>query len=135
MGKKPHHRACNLRLEWRLDLLLPQEPKIDVLVEERMSLDLLRAVNTQSFRRVARQQTGEDTSCVGADHITKKERAVKDFLIHHVGCFCTSKLSSLIRRDGRKEPYHRRRAEDQKASHIRGRLTSTSQWFCLEIYD
>jgi hypothetical protein len=68
------HGAAHAGLERRLDLLLREAPPGDDLLEERVSLDLLRAVHAQTLRRVARQQAGQDRARAGGDFVWEDER-------------------------------------------------------------
>lgn len=79
------HRARNARLERRLDLLVHEFLKVDVLREERVLLDLVCAVHTQTVVRVTREQSGEDAARVRADLVAEPEGLLQDLLVHGVG--------------------------------------------------
>lgn len=83
-----HHRTRNAGLERRLDLLLEELLKVDMLPKERVPLNLVCAIHAQSASRVAREETGEYAACVGADLRAKDERILQDFLVHLIGDLC-----------------------------------------------
>ena len=78
------YRTSYFRLEWRLDALLPQLHKIDVLVEEWVPLDLLSPVHAEAFSRVAADKSCQDAARLAADDVTEDEGIVQDLLVHHI---------------------------------------------------
>ena len=94
------HGAAHTRLERRLDLLLREPPPVD-LVEERVALDLVRAVHPQALRGVARQQAGKDRARGRGDLVWEEERIPQDLFVHLVGDFCVGPRASRASARGR----------------------------------
>ncbi len=72
-----------------MDLLLRQELEVDVLVEERVALDFLGALDTEAARGVAVQQGSEDALRFRRELLPEDERIVQDLLVHLVRDLCT----------------------------------------------
>jgi hypothetical protein len=69
--------ARHARLERRLDLLLHERAKVDVLGEERVRLDRLGALPAQSLRGVARDEPGEDRARLVGEVLRERERVLR----------------------------------------------------------
>ena len=83
-----YHRACDAGLERRLYLLLHEFVEVDVLREEGVLLDVVRAVHAQAMGGIARQQTGEDTPRLRADLVAEDKRVLQNLLVHDLGVLC-----------------------------------------------
>lgn len=75
--------ALHARLEWRLDLLLHKQLKVDVLGKEWVLLDRLCAGDAESEGRVAREEAGQERARVRCDLVGEFERVREDL---RAGC-------------------------------------------------
>jgi hypothetical protein len=75
--------ALHARLEWRLDLLLHKQLKVDVLGKEWVLLDRLCAGDAESEGRVAREEAGQERARVRCDLVGELERVREDL---RAGC-------------------------------------------------
>ena len=99
--------AAHGRLERRLDLLLREALPV-YLLEERMAPDLVRAVDAQALRGVARQQAGQDRPRARGNFIWEEERIAQDLFVHLVGDFWETKKKKKKSRKKREGRYKRR---------------------------
>ena len=101
--RKTYHTG----LEWWLDLLPNQQIKVQVLCEERMSLDLVCAVHAQPLRRIARQQPAQDALSRGADALSEHQGVLEDLLVHVVGVLVIVRRETgqhLVKQDAQGPP-------------------------------
>lgn len=70
------HGALYTRLERRLDLLLRELDEVDVVLEERVLLDLVCALDAEPPCWVARDQPGEDRARLRGDFVSEGKRVL-----------------------------------------------------------
>ena len=85
---RTHHWARHARLERRLDLLLDELLEVDVVCKEGVRSDLLRSVDSETLRRVSREETGEDTAGLDPAIVSKYQRIRQNLLVHDIGVLC-----------------------------------------------